>query len=129
MKKQFIKTSADNACYINLSENRVVCEIFYGRLLSLFEVIRDKCKYEHVFYDKFFVVFTPLINYHLKKNPLRSDVRGYYEAAMQKRLDKVPKKIRKEKESKERDNIKIRGRKRQRDSLVDVREIFRRMNE
>jgi hypothetical protein len=48
---------------------------------------------------------------------------------MQKRLDKALEKIRKEKESKERYNTKIRTRKRQDDSLVDVCEIVRRMNE
>ncbi len=34
-KKKFIKTSADNAYYRSLSKDRVVCENFYGRLLSL----------------------------------------------------------------------------------------------
>jgi hypothetical protein len=128
-KKKFIKTSADNAYYRSLSKDRVVCENFYGRLLSLFGVIRNKYKYEHMMYDKLFVVCTCLTNYHLRKNPLRSDDRGYYKAVMQKRLDKALEKIRKEKESKERYNTKIRARKRQRDSLVDVCEIVRRMNE
>jgi predicted N-acyltransferase len=41
-KKKFIKTSADNAYYRSLSKDRVVCEIFYGRLLTLFRVIRNK---------------------------------------------------------------------------------------
>ncbi len=80
-------------------------------------------------YDKLFVVCTCLTKYHLRKNPLRNDDRVHYKAVMQKRLDKVLEKIRKEKESKERYKTKIRARKRQGDSHMDVCEIVRRMNE
>jgi hypothetical protein len=46
-------------------------------------------------YDKFFLVCTFLTNYHLKKNLLRSDDRGYYKAVILKRLGKAQEKIRK----------------------------------
>jgi hypothetical protein len=128
-KKKFIKTSAENAYYRSLSKDRVICENFYGRLLSLFGVIRNKYKYEHNMYDKFFMVCTCLTNYHLRKNPLRNDDRGFYQAVMQKRLDKSLEKIKKNKESKERYNARIKARKRQRDSNIDVRETIRILNE
>jgi hypothetical protein len=48
---------------------------------------------------------------------------------LQKRLDKALDRIRKEKESKDRYNAKIKARKRQLDSVVDVRDTIRRLNE
>jgi hypothetical protein len=83
-----------------------MCENFYGRLLSLFGVIRNKYKYEHNVYDKLFLVCTCLTNYHLRKNPLRRDYRRFYQELMQKRLDKALERIRKDKESKDRYNTR-----------------------
>jgi hypothetical protein len=128
-KKKFIKTSAENAYYRSLSKDRVVCENFYGRLLSLFGVIRNKYKYEHNVYDKLFLVCTCLTNYHLRKNPLRRDYRRFYQELMQKRLDKALERIRKDKESKDRYNTRIKARKRQFSSNVHVPLTIRRLNE
>jgi hypothetical protein len=61
-KKKLIKRSADNSYYRSLSKDRVVCENFYGRLLSLFGVITHKYKYEHTMYDKFLLVCACLTN-------------------------------------------------------------------
>jgi hypothetical protein len=128
-KKKFIKRYADNSCYRSLSKDRVVCENSYGRLLSLFGVIRHKYKYEHTMYDKFFLVYACHTNYHLRGNTLKSDDRAFYQAVLQKRLDKALDRIRKEKESNDRYNAKIKVRKRQLDSVVDVRDTIRRLNE
>jgi hypothetical protein len=80
-------------------------------MVSLFGVIRNKYKSELMMYEQFFLVCACLINYHLKKNPLKSDNRGFYKGVMQKKLDKALEKIQKEKESKEKYNAKIRARK------------------
>lgn len=127
-KRKSIRTSADNVYYRSLSKDRVICENFYGRMLSLFGVIKQKYKYEHVMYDKFFIVCTCLTNYHLGKYPLRDNDGGYYQVVMKKRLDKAMEKIRKDRESKEKYNAKIKERKRQRESDVDIHRIIRRIN-
>ncbi len=53
-------------------------ENYYGRMLSLFGIMRRVFDYEHKLYDPIFIICSCLTNYNLMKKPLRDEDRHFY---------------------------------------------------
>jgi hypothetical protein len=97
-----------------LSKDRVVCENYYGRLLNLFGLMRQRFTYEHDKYDKCFVFCAALTNYHLPQNPLTGNDGQYYRSFIKSRIEEANEREKKKTESRQKYLSKMNQRKKRR---------------
>lgn len=67
-----------------IASTRVICENFYGRMKKLFKIMDDKYRWEESMYSTVMGTCVALTNYHILKNPLRSDDGDYNMAVLAK---------------------------------------------
>jgi hypothetical protein len=97
-----------------LSKDRVVCENYYGRLLNLFGLMRQRFTYEHDKYDKCFLFYAALTNYHLLQNPLTGNDGQYYRSFIKSRIEEANEREKKKTESRQKYLSKMNQRKKRR---------------
>lgn len=57
----------------HVATNRVVCENFYGRMVSLFRVISGTYRHSHARINTIFRICVALTNFHVAQHPLRDE--------------------------------------------------------
>ncbi len=84
--------------YEKLSNERVLIENWYGRMLNLWGIMRKTYTYEHERYDTLFSVLASLTNYSVLKSPMRNDEGVYYRQMVRQFIEEGKKRQEKRKQ-------------------------------
>lgn len=98
IKKRSLQTSSDRNLYEKLSNERVLIENWYGRMLNLWGIMRKTYTYEHERYDTLFSVLASLTNYSVLKSPMRNDEGVYYRQMVRQFIEEGKKRQEKRKQ-------------------------------
>ena len=72
-------STSDVQFNVRVSSDRIIVEIFFGRMCDLWGVMSHKYRWNEASYDMFFETCLSLTKLHVKFNPLRSEDGAFYD--------------------------------------------------